>query len=182
MAQSGYTLEGGGHAVILLHGRGESPERLRPLAESLCQSGLTVCVPALFQPGRHWTGWLLEARGAFVHMQNTHVLVSLCGLGDGVYPALLLAEEYMADQLLLVPGPPAHGPWKDRISFCRLARRAKRNLFAVTAQSHVLLTEPADRRCARQARSLVRLLGRCGLTGYAPGQLAGSVSRCLQPL
>ena len=171
---SGYTLERGGHALMLLHDFGQTAESLRPLAEALAGQGLTVCVPALYDPDAHWSEWLRAARAAYTGLLNAHVRVSLCALGESAALALLLAEAYAAGQVLLVqPEQPArHGAC---FGLRALERQARRSLFALEGQPQILLREGADAVALRQARRLSHQIGSCLIGQFPQGGLAGAL-------
>ena len=168
---TGYTIQRGGRALLLLHDLGQSPLTLRPLAESLAQGGLTTRVPALFQRGAHWSEWLRTARSAYTGLLNAHVRVSLCALGESEALALLLAEAYAPEELLLAPAPRRRLDAPTRFALRALERRARRGLFALEGQPRILLPEDADPNRLRRARRLSRLLGSCAIEAYRSGAL-----------
>ena len=162
----GYTIERGGEALLLLHDIGQTPNAPRPLAESLAGRGLTVCVPALFEAGVHWSAWLRAARRAYTGLLSGHVRVSLCALGESEALALLLAEEYAPDGLTLVPGPRPALDAGSRFALRALERKARRGLFSLGVEPRVLLPEGADAQRLRRARRLCRQLGACRIGEY----------------
>ena len=167
----------GDRAVLLLHAPGQTPEALQPLTEPLARGGLAVGVPALFQPGVHWSGWLRTARAAFLRLREGRDAVSVCALGDSAALALLLAEEYAPDQLLLAPSRGRHAALPERFALMTLRRRAWRGLFALEARPQILL--PTDAAAARRARRLSRRLGACVTGPFPPEALAGALAACL---
>ena len=162
----GFILEGGGRAVLLRGDFGRSSQELGPLAEALRHGGFTVNAPAVFEPGEDWTAWLREAREAFMRLRDTHVSVSLCGLGAGIDLALMLAEFCPVDRLLLAPRLASPMPTRARLSLRALERRAARSLFALTEEPVILLDETAQGTAPREARRLSRMLGRCVIMGF----------------
>jgi|GEM_PF-6272185 len=178
---TGFILEGGGPALLLLHDFGDAPEDMRPLAGMLRQRGFTVSAPALFDPDADWTRWLRTARLAFSALCNTHVCVSVCGFGAGMGMALLLAGEYAPEHLLLMPARARSMPFSIRFGLRALDRRARRSLFAVSARPCILVPTDADAVILRQARRLSRALGRCLLSAYIPEDLAQAVAWQLAP-
>ena len=173
MTASDLTLEGGGAALLLLPGALEPPETLLPLARALHGGGLSVAVPALCLGGESWRASVASARSAFVHLRARHVCVSICALGEGAWTALMLAEEYAPDQLIMAARRMTPLPMRARWEIMRLRRRAVADLFALSAPAHILLLSP-ERSAQRQARKLARLLN-CADTRCAPPQALGDV-------
>ena len=167
----GYTIGGGGRALMLLHGLGQSPGALRPLAEELAGEGLTACVPALFEKGAHWSEWLRAARSAYTGLMETHPRVSLCALGESGALALLLAEEYAPERLLLVPDGRQRADAAAWSGLRALDRRARQGLFSLDIRPRILLPEGANIQALRRARRLSRRLGGCPIGEYRKGAL-----------
>lgn len=176
--QSGYTLEGGGQAVLLLHDIHEPSEAIRQSADALHALGLSVGVAHWFQSGHPWRDWLPAARKSFAALRENHVCVSLYGRGAGIWPSLLLAEEYTPEALFLLPSAEALPTGGDRLALHLLKRRARVDLFAVSTRAHVLLDKNAPRLLKRRAASLTHLLGTAALTEFSsvPEPL---IARCL---
>ena len=171
-----FALEGGGRAVLLLRDFSTPAESLRPLAEALHGKGLSVRMPALYEPGADWTAWLCAARAAFTVLRDTHVCASLCGFGSGIGSALLLAEAYSVDHLLLAPQAAARLSVSERFGLRALERRARRSLFALSCPAVILLPTGAETGVLRQARRLCRALGRCTLAEYPAAGLADTIA------
>ncbi|MBR1896230.1 MAG: hypothetical protein IJ822_05565 [Pyramidobacter sp.] len=173
---AGYTIERGGQALLLLHDFGQWPGDLRPLADVLAGGGLTVSVPCLYEPGAHWSEWLRAARDAYTALLDAHVRVSVCALGESEPLALLLAEEYAPDALLLVPGERRPADAATRFALRTLERRARRGLYALDAVPRILLPESPSASGLRRARRLSRQLGACQIGEFHPGALADAVA------
>lgn len=178
MLQSGYTLEGGGQALLWLHGIQETPETARKSADALHALGLTVGVTDWLQGGRPWREWLRTAREDFAALRERHVCVSLCGQGAGIWPALMLAEEYTPEALFLLPACESVPNRGDRLALHLLKRRARIDLFAVSTRAHILLNKNAPHSLKRRARSLEHLLGTAKLTEFS-GEIEAFMARSL---
>jgi len=97
------TLQGGEHAVLLLHGLQSSPAELQPLARRLHQAGYTVHVPHIqgygFMHGdtarsvTSWQDWHAKALAEFRALQQQYKTVSLGGLCIGATLSLSIAAE-----------------------------------------------------------------------------------------
>lgn len=97
------TLQGGEHAVLLLHGLQSSPAELQPIAKRLHQAGYTVHVPHIrgygFFPGdtprsvTHWQEWHAQAIKEFIQLKQSHTTVSVGGLCIGATLSLSIAAE-----------------------------------------------------------------------------------------
>lgn len=155
--ESAYTLEGGGQALVLLPDATQSPDTLAALSRALHAGGLTVSVPALDLGARPWRESVASARAAFVRLRERHVCVSVCGLGAGAWAALMLAEAYTPEQLIIVAQPAPSISRRARWELLLLRRRASIDLFALSARAQVLAASP-DRQAARQAKRFTRLL------------------------
>ena len=173
---SAYTLEGGGQALVLLHDAAEMPDNLAALSRALHSGGLTVSVPALELGARPWRESIMAARAAFVNLRERHVCVSVCGLGAGAWAALMLAEEYTPDQLIIVARESSSLDRYGRREIRRLARRASIDLFALSTRA-LVLAESADRRCMRQARRFTRMMRLPEAEPIAMGELSGTLCR-----
>lgn len=174
--ESAYTLEGGGQALVLLPDAAQAPDSLAELARALQAGGLTVSVPALDLGARPWRESIISARAAFVHLRERHVCVSVCGLGAGAWAALMLAEEYTPEHLILIaqesPSVSRRARWEVR----RLRRRASIDLFALSTRAQVLAAS-AERQAARQACRFTRLLRLPAAQSVASGALSAAICR-----
>jgi len=96
--QRSFYLEGGPHAVLLLHGLSGTPAEMRFLAKSLNRGGFSVAVPYIESYGlgskcTTWPEWLCAVRGHFEALKNKYETVSVSGLCIGSTLALALALE-----------------------------------------------------------------------------------------
>lgn len=104
-----FFLEGGPHAVLLIHGFTGSPGHMRPLGDALHRAGHTV--QGLLLPGHGttlaemtqsgWRQWLGAAEEALAALRARYQTVSLAGLSMGGLISLRLAELHPVDCLLL---------------------------------------------------------------------------------
>lgn len=177
--ESSSILEGGGQALLLLHGAGDTAARRQETARALHEAGLTVCVPRWLQPGESWISWLGETRASFSALRQRHVCVSVGALGAGIWPALLLAEEYTPERLFLLPEETTALPLRDALSLRRMARRARVDLFAVSARTHLFTREDASPAAVRQARRLGKLLHAATLEAVPAPALPTAIARHL---
>ena len=96
-----FFLEGGDHAVLLIHGFTGSAAHMRLIGEGLNQQGFTV--KGINLPGHaqsmeamgqtDWQDWLNAGRAAVAKLKAKYPRVSVCGLSMGGVITLLLAEE-----------------------------------------------------------------------------------------
>ncbi len=96
-------LDGGEHAVLLLHGLQSSPAELQPLAKRLNQAGYTVHVPHIRGYGfihgdtprsvTHWQEWHTIATAEFLALKKQYKTVSMGGLCIGAVLSLSVASE-----------------------------------------------------------------------------------------
>lgn len=108
------------HAVLVLHGFGDTPQSVRELAESLHDSGYTVDVPLLPGHGRTLAefgraraeDWVDFVRERVARLRARHAHVSLVGLSMGAaLCSIVAAERDDLDALVLLapylsmPGP-----------------------------------------------------------------------------
>ena len=170
--ESAYTLEGGGQALVLLPDAAQAPDALAELSRALHASGLTVSVPALDLGARPWRESIISARAAFVHLRERHVCVSVCGLGAGAWAALMLAEEYTPEHLILVAQESPSVSHRARWEVRRLRRRASIDLFALSTRAQVLAASPE-----RQASRFTRLLRLPAAQSVASGELSAAICR-----
>jgi len=92
-------LEGGDHAVLLIHGLTGSPFELKPLAKKLHKNGFTVIAPCLAGHGSTiknlinttWLDWHATVQQEFRKLKKEHETVSVAGLCMGALLALYLA-------------------------------------------------------------------------------------------
>jgi carboxylesterase len=94
-------LQGGEHAVLLIHGLTGSPFEFNPLARKLHQNGFTVKAPCLAGHGQTlgdlttttWHDWYETVHGEFKELKKYYETVSVAGLCMGALLALYLANE-----------------------------------------------------------------------------------------
>ncbi len=92
-------LQGGDHAVLLIHGLTGSPLKLKPLAKKLHKKGFTVKAPCLAGHGATvkdlinttWLDWYATVQQEFRELKKEHETVSVAGLCMGALLALYLA-------------------------------------------------------------------------------------------
>lgn len=97
-------------AALLLHGCGDTPQSLRPVADRLHAAGLTVRVPLLPGHGRtlrefdasRAEEWIGAARDAYGAMRARYESVALAGLSMGGALAVILAAESPPPALVLM--------------------------------------------------------------------------------
>ncbi|BBI98578.1 hypothetical protein FGKAn22_02710 [Ferrigenium kumadai] len=97
------TLNGGEHAILLLHGLQSSPAELLPVAKRLNQAGYTVHMPHIqgygFMHGdtprsvTHWQDWHAKALAEFRELKQKHASVAVGGLCIGATLSLSIAAE-----------------------------------------------------------------------------------------
>ncbi|HXU92750.1 MAG TPA: alpha/beta fold hydrolase [Gallionella sp.] len=97
------TLNGGEHAILLLHGLQSSPAELLPVAKRLNQAGYTVHMPHIqgygFMHGdtprsvTHWQDWHEKALAEFRELKQKHTTVAVGGLCIGATLSLSIAAE-----------------------------------------------------------------------------------------
>lgn len=111
MTDYGIDLEGGEHAVLLIHGMTGSPFEMKPLARRLHRAGFTVKGPCLAGHGgtikeltaTTWRDWYGTAHENYTELKKTHKNVSVAGLCAGALLALYLAyEEKEASSIALM--------------------------------------------------------------------------------
>ncbi len=108
-AQSTYR---GGHprAALLLHGFGDTPQSLEPLAARLADAGWTVAAPLLPGHGRtlaqfsasRASEWMHAARSAYSELSRQHATVVVCGQSMGAGLAIELASTLPLQALVLL--------------------------------------------------------------------------------
>ena len=176
MMESAYTLEGGGQALVLLPDAAQTPDALAPLSHALHAGGLTVSVPALELGARPWRESVVAARAAFVRLRERHVCVSVCGLGAGAWAALMLAEEYTPEHLIIVAQESASVNRRARWEVRRLRRRASIDLFALSTRAQAHTASP-ERQAVRQASRFTRLLRLPAAQSVGSGELSAAICR-----
>jgi carboxylesterase len=100
-------------SVLLLHGFGDSPQSVSPLAYALYERGFAVYVPLLPGHGRtlrafHASGedeWLAEARRALATVRARDERVAVAGMSMGGALAALLASESNDLRALILLAP-----------------------------------------------------------------------------
>jgi carboxylesterase len=99
----GFTLEGSAtHAVLLLHGFGDTPQSVRPLAVTLQAAGWTVRAELLAGHGRplreyakvRERDWVDGVSAAYTRLCSQYQTVVVCGLSMGAALAVILAEAH----------------------------------------------------------------------------------------
>lgn len=110
-----FLLEGGEHAVLLMHGFTGSAAHMRPLGDRLHQLGYTV--QGINLPGHAtsmedmgnytWQDWLQAAKAAFVGLKDRYPKVSVAGLSMGGDLALILAEQMDVAAVIPISAPMA---------------------------------------------------------------------------
>ena len=108
-----FLLEGGDHAVLLLHGFTGSVSHMRLVGQGLHEAGFTV--QGINLPGHaqdleamkrtHWQDWVGAARDALAGLRRSHAHVSMLGLSMGGCITLMLAEEGLTDAAITVSAP-----------------------------------------------------------------------------
>jgi len=91
----------GDAAVLLLHGFGDTPQTLRPVADRLHSLGYGVLAPLLPGHGRSLAefarssaaDWIDESRAALNLLNQRHTRVGIVGLSMGAAVAVILASE-----------------------------------------------------------------------------------------
>ena len=124
-----FTLDGtNGHALLLLHGSGDTPQTLRYLAERLHAAGYTVHSPLLPGHGRSprafrrvsATGYVDAARQALESLRAREAWVGVVGLsmGGAIAAQLAATSPEVRVLVLLAPylTPPGAVRWAARLS------------------------------------------------------------------
>lgn len=110
-----YFMEGGEHALLLIHGFTGSAAHLRPLGERLHQMGYTV--RGINLPGHAtrmedmrtctWQDWLQAAKTEFTALKERYPKVSVAGLSMGGVLSLILAEQMEVTSAITLSAPMA---------------------------------------------------------------------------
>ena len=110
-----FFLEGGEHAVLLMHGFTGSIAHMRPIGEALHAAGFTV--KGINLPGHAqtleamstttWEDWLGAGREGVKELRAKYPAVSVMGLSMGGCISLILAEEGLVDAAVPVSAPMA---------------------------------------------------------------------------
>ncbi len=100
-------IEGGDHAVLLLHGLSSSPLEMRFLARYLNGEGFTICSPVLdgYSAGtteQPMEQWIDAAIAVFDTLAARYARVSVCGLSIGAALALAVVQRRPATQSLML--------------------------------------------------------------------------------
>ncbi len=101
MSEHKIEMQGGEHAVLLIHGLTGSPYEMKYLARQLNRAGFTVKGPCLAGHGAtladlkrtHWQDWYQTVVDAHQELKRTHATVAVAGLCMGALLALRLAAE-----------------------------------------------------------------------------------------
>ncbi len=110
-----FFLEGGDHAILLIHGFTGSAAHMRPLGEKLHEAGFTV--RGINLPGHAstpeamknctWEDWLNAGREGVKALRKDFRTVTACGLSMGGCITLILAEEGLTDSAVPISAPMA---------------------------------------------------------------------------
>ena len=90
------------HAVLLIHGFGDTPQSVRPLADALNAAGWTVNAVLLPGHGRSLRAyaaagaseWIAHAQSSYRELRTTHKTVVVCGISMGAALSTILAAEH----------------------------------------------------------------------------------------
>lgn len=145
-------LEGKERGCLLLHDVCGGAEQMRWLGEQLNRRGYTVCAPEWeacgetfhFPRASNWRKWLDSARQAYAGLRTHCEAVSVLGAAGGGALAVILAEEYPVERLVLASPemwPDVEVGGAGRWARGCMMRRARENLFAVVAPTLVLRFE-----------------------------------------
>lgn len=101
---------GHARAALLLHGFGDTPQSLGPLAERLVEAGWSVSVPLLPGHGRALSDfctsraeeWAAAAEQSFDDLAKRHQIVVICGQSMGAALAISLARKRHVPALVLL--------------------------------------------------------------------------------
>lgn len=108
MKKESILLEGGEHAILLLHGLSSTPLELRYLAKTVHQAGFTVYVPYIegYSSGteeKPMQAWIDEGIQAFDMLKSKYPLVSVGGLSMGATLAVaVVLQRPQAQSLCLL--------------------------------------------------------------------------------
>ncbi len=101
-----------GHSVLLVHGFGASPYEMRPVGESLCQSGYLTLGARLEGHGTspedlvncRWQDWLASIMRSYEILEERGLPIALIGQSTGALLSLVLADrQKISRQILLSP-------------------------------------------------------------------------------
>ncbi|MGV3708165.1 MAG: alpha/beta hydrolase [Gemmatimonas sp.] len=89
------------HAVLLIHGFGDTPQSVRPLADALHAAGWTVSAILLPGHGRPLDAyaaaraddWVNHARASYRELRQRYSTVVVCGISMGAALSSIVAEE-----------------------------------------------------------------------------------------
>lgn len=90
------------HAVLLMHGFGDTPQSVRPLADALNAAGWTVnsvLMPGHGRPLREYAAagasdWINYAEKSYRELRATHSTVVVCGISMGAALSVILAGKH----------------------------------------------------------------------------------------
>ncbi|MEO7997206.1 MAG: alpha/beta fold hydrolase [Gemmatimonadaceae bacterium] len=90
------------HAVLLMHGFGDTPQSVRPLADALNAAGWTVHAALMPGHGRALreyaaagaSDWIHHAKRSYHELRATHDTVVVCGISMGAALSVILAAEH----------------------------------------------------------------------------------------
>ena len=110
-----FFLEGGEHAVLLIHGFTGSAAHMRMVGDGLHQAGFTV--QGINLPGHAtspedmkstgWADWLGAARDAMIRLKEQYRFASVAGLSMGGVISMILAEEGLPASAVTISAPMA---------------------------------------------------------------------------
>lgn len=90
------------HAVLLIHGFGDTPQSVQPLADALKAAGWTVNAVLLPGHGRSLreyaaarpSEWIAHVQSSYRELRATHTTVVVCGISMGAALSTILAAEH----------------------------------------------------------------------------------------
>ncbi len=156
-------LKGGERAILLIHGFTGIPERLSFLAHAFHEQGYTVSVPRL--PGHGTNGidfsrtnsrdWIRRCFDSCLELREQHEDVVIGGLSMGGLLAIIMAEHFNNQQLLLyAPALTTHFSVKIFLAHC-IAPFVKRIPSSTTAQDEDIPSLQSDYRNYDWPRQIV---------------------------
>lgn len=101
------------HAVLLMHGFGDTPQSVRPLADALHAVGWTVnsiLMPGHGRPLREYAAvdasdWIGYAEQAYRELCATHSTVVVCGISMGAALTVILASKHFEIPAVVLLAP-----------------------------------------------------------------------------
>lgn len=137
---------------VLLHDTAADEGQLRPFAGRAKAADCAVELVKIngyrprdrFDRTPQWQRHLEQAQAGYLSVSERAGRVVVVGTGDSCPTALILAEQYPVDALVLVGGGPRTRPFSDR-SLSRLCSIARANLFSVVCPVLALVPEDCGR-------------------------------------